>query len=1246
MSDKMVDKVTSLMKNKEQIRNIAICAHIDHGKCINGNTKLILSDGSFLNAKELYDKIAKDGSLIRKNKTETVYKPKRPYTIFSLDKEAGIIEHKSISHAWKLKGGNLLKIKIRSGMEISTTPEHRYIVLEDMEFVEKEARDIKIGDRVVCARKLVVDRIPKFKERFLKLLEKSNFYVNVKEAYAENVKKRILLEGISNVKTDIKGKSFYHGLWQNRYKLSDISRVFTSWGKSLEELYDSVDKIYFMEKGGVGKASMKINLPKNMLDFYFLAGLMFGDGTGNKFIVGKKELGKEFVRICRDLGFEPVRRNYNGKTPELCSNIVVEQMLRCLFDYPKRKKSHNIQVSQFLAQSPKAYIAQFIRGYFDTDGCVEKSRSAISITSVSSQMLDDLQLLLLQFGIVCIKQGDTMYISGKSAQTFEKEIGFFLEFKKRRLESLVKKTQGSTVLDSIPVSSEKFTSMRKVPMASIDSHYYAFEKKMYTPRIDRCINMIKKFESAHKDQKLIQLEQLKKLVKGEVAFIEVISIEADFAEDVYDFSVPDNKNFIAEGMVIHNTTFSDNLLSGCGMMSKEDAGKALKLDFHDDEQERGITIDTAAVSMVHILEDKEYLINLLDTPGHVDFGGDVTRAMRAVDGAIVLVDAVEGVMPQTETVLRQALREKVRPVLFINKVDRLLKELQLTPEAMQERFVKIITHVNQLIREIATEDMKEKWQVDVQDGSVSFGSAFQNWALSADFMVAKKIGFKDVIDTFKSEDEAKIKELRDKAPLHEVVLNMVIKHLPNPADAQVYRIPNIWKGEIESEEGKALVSCDPNGPLFFVITKIVVDPQAGEIPAGRLFSGTMAKGTEVYQNLAKSKGRVQNVYIYNGAKKEIVDGVPSGNIIGISGVNTQVGETLTLNQTEPFEQISHIFDPVVTKAIEAKKPADLPKLIEVLRIVGKEDPTVKIEIDEETGENLLHGMGELHLEVIENRIRTEKGVEISTSPPIVVYRETVTKTGQEIMGKSPNKHNHIFFTVEPLPESISQAIKDSKIPSGRIKKKDPTIRDAFVEAGMDSKEAVKVKNVFNGNVFVDNTRGQVHIGEVIEMILDMFEDIMKAGPLCKEPSINCKVVLQDMKLHEDAIHRGPAQMYPAVREGIRGTMMTAGPVLFEPLQTLRIEAPKDYMGEISKLVQNKRGQLLEMNEEGSLVIAIAKMPVGEMFGWSSDLRSATGGRGNSSLVDQTFDKLPNEHQEKIIKQIKERKGLTDAMVGA
>ena len=156
------------------------------------------------------------------------------------------------------------------------------------------------------------------------------------------------------------------------------------------------------------------------------------------------------------------------------------------------------------------------------------------------------------------------------------------------------------------------------------------------------------------------------------------------------------------------TTFSDNLLAGAGMMSEELAGKACLMDFHEDEQERGITIDTASVSMVHTFKGEDYLINLMDTPGHVDFGGDVTRAMRAVDGAIVLCCASEGIMPQTETVLRQALRERVKPVLFINKVDRLIKELQLTPEQMQERFIDIINNVNKLIKKIAEEEYSKK----------------------------------------------------------------------------------------------------------------------------------------------------------------------------------------------------------------------------------------------------------------------------------------------------------------------------------------------------------------------------------------------------------------------------------------------------------------------------------------------------------------------------------------------------------
>ena len=208
------------------------------------------------------------------------------------------------------------------------------------------------------------------------------------------------------------------------------------------------------------------------------------------------------------------------------------------------------------------------------------------------------------------------------------------------------------------------------------------------------------------------------------------------------------------------------------------------------------------------------------------------------------------------------------------------------------------------------------------------------------------------------------------------------------------------------------------------------------------------------------------------------------------------------------------------------------------------------------------------------------------------------------------------------------------------------MRDKLVDAGWDNKTALKVKDVCKGCMFLDETRGIVYINEIIEMVMDMFEDVINAGPIAKEPCLRMKVSLMDCKLHEDAIHRGPAQIYPAVRDGIRGAIMQANPVIFEPKQILQIDVPAEYMGEISKLISNKRGQLLEMNQEGNLAVIKAKLPVGEMIGWSSDLRSATGGRGNSSLVDQMFEKLPSELQDKIIKQIRERKGLTEGQVGA
>jgi elongation factor 2 len=690
------------------------------------------------------------------------------------------------------------------------------------------------------------------------------------------------------------------------------------------------------------------------------------------------------------------------------------------------------------------------------------------------------------------------------------------------------------------------------------------------------------------------------------------------------------------------STFSDNLLLGAGMMSEELAGKQRVTDFHEDEMERGITIDSANVSMVHSVEGQDYLINLIDTPGHVDFGGDVTRAMRAVDGTVVLTCAVEGIMPQTETVLRQALKERDKPILFINKVDRLIKELQLTPEKMQERFIGTISKINALIKKIG--GPKETWQVNVADGSVCFGSAFHNWALSVPYMQKHGISFKDIIDAYHNDTW---KELAKKAPLHEVILEAVVKHLPDPVTAQKYRIPKIWRGDPESEIGKALVNCDPKGKVAFVITKVVMDKHAGEVCAGRLFSGTVRKGDQVFMLNKNKNVRVQQVSIYKAAKRLQVDEAVCGNIIGLVGLNDgAAGETVTSDKDmEAFEAITHIFEPVVTKSIEALRPSDLPKLIEVLRQVGKEDPSIHIEINEETGEMLISGMGELHLEIIENRIKSEKNVDIKSSNPIVVYREAILrKTPAPFEGKSPNKHNKLYFTVEPLEEQYVEALREKRLPEVRIKKKEEDVWITLQELGMDNKEARKVKEIFQGNIFVDGTRGVVQIGEIMEMVLDMFRDVMKAGPVAREPCIGLKVTLNDAVLHEDAIHRGPSQMYPTVREGLRGAIAQSTPVLFEPIQKIQFNAPADYMGEISKLVQNKRGQLLDMVQEGDEVTITAKMPVGEMFGLSNDLRSATGGRGTQSLIDQSFERLPGELQGKIAAQIKQRKGLTDNQV--
>ena len=690
------------------------------------------------------------------------------------------------------------------------------------------------------------------------------------------------------------------------------------------------------------------------------------------------------------------------------------------------------------------------------------------------------------------------------------------------------------------------------------------------------------------------------------------------------------------------TTLSDNLIFGAGMMSEDLAGKQLMLDFDEQESARGITINAANASMVHNHKGDDYLINLIDTPGHVDFGGDVTRAMRALDGVIIVVCAVEGIMPQTETVIIQALKEKVKPVLFINKVDRLIAELQVTPEDMMKRFGKIITEVNKLISRMVPDEFKKDWTVDAQAGTVAFGSAYHNWATSIPFMAKKNVNFKQIYDFMEKEQK---KELAQEAPLHEVLLDMIVEKLPSASVSQKYRIPHIWRGESEEKIGQSMINAEASGDTAFMVTKVVLDPHAGEIAVGRLFSGTVKKGDQLYVAGMPSANRVQSVGMFVGSDRINTEIVTAGNIIAVSGLRDAIsGSTISSDkEMTPFERIIHNSEPVVTTAIEAKHTKDLPKLVEVLRAVAKADPSIQIDSNLETGEHLMSGMGELHLEITEYRIRNEHGVEITTSPPIVVYRETVAMNSPgNFEGKSPNKHNRFYITVEPLEEDIRAAIIDGTIPSGDIKKSKEVARQ-LIDMGWTKVHGRGVLSIENSCVFIDATKGIQNLFETRELLIDAFKEVVKRGPRAHEKMMGVKIILNDAKLHEDAIHRGPAQTIPAVRNGINGALVSAGVALLEPKQNVYITVPQELMGSVTGEMSQRRAEIAGMETEGDMSTITAKAPVKEMFGFASEIRSATGGRALWSTEFSGYEELPRDLLDEITEEIRLRKGLKPEM---
>jgi len=692
------------------------------------------------------------------------------------------------------------------------------------------------------------------------------------------------------------------------------------------------------------------------------------------------------------------------------------------------------------------------------------------------------------------------------------------------------------------------------------------------------------------------------------------------------------------------TTLSDSLLAAAGIISEQSAGQKLFLDSWELEQRRQMTVFASNISLTHNYKGEEYLINLIDTPGHIDFSGAVTRSLRAVDGALVVVDAVEGPMTQTETVLMQALRERVKPLLYINKVDRLIKEIRLTSQEIQNKFAKILARANGLIEKYAPPEHKKDWQVKVEDDRVAFGSALHKWGLNLTHMKAKGVTFQDIIDAYTGEFEEiakKVDALSKKAPLSEPILDMFCQHLPNPLEAQPFRQSQIWPGDPNSPVGIGLAKVDPNGPLLMCITTIEVDPQAGVIAIGRVFSGTVEKGRPIRLITSRQQGQVQQVYMSMATDRVIVDQVPAGNIAAIGGISgMHVGETVADQdrETQPFEGLRYVSDPVVTVAIVPADVRDLPLFDKVIHKLTLEDPNLRFTINKESGEYLLSGMGELHLEVTAYRMQESK-LKVKTSKPIVIYRETISHDykGPAVMGKSPNKHSKLWITLQKLSEEEIEAIRTGKI--SEMQTRDDRQKFLRTQFGWETDDAKSVIAVEENNLLVNRIKGRQYVEEVLDHIKSGFREAVHGSVLAKEPAHGLRVNLEDISVHEDPVHRGPAQILPMTWRPIWASFLLSDPKLLEPLLSFECKVPQAFVSNVLGIVQKRRGRVLDMPTEDDMMIVKAEMPVAESFGIADELRSSTQGRAFWATQFSRWAPVPESMILDVIKQIRERRNL-------
>jgi elongation factor 2 len=699
------------------------------------------------------------------------------------------------------------------------------------------------------------------------------------------------------------------------------------------------------------------------------------------------------------------------------------------------------------------------------------------------------------------------------------------------------------------------------------------------------------------------------------------------------------------GIIAHidhgKTTMTDSLLAEAGLLSPKIAGQARALDYLEEEQKRGITIKTANISLLHEAKGRPYVINLVDTPGHVDFTGKVTRTLRAIDGAVVVVDAVEEVMVQTETVTRQALEERVKPVLFINKVDRLITELRLTSDEIQNKFVRIIGDFNNLIEIHGEPEFKDKWKVDPAKETVAFGSALHTWGFTLNMAQKKGVKFADVVDAYAKGKHQMLPQL---LPIYDAILDMAVKNTPSPIEAQKYRLQKVWKGETDSEIGQAMMNCDDNGPTVMCITNVQTDAVAGVVATGRVFSGSVKEGDEVYLVGVGKEHSLKQVSMYMGAFREVVNRITAGNIAALKGLDlARAGETIVdighRDVMVPFERIKYLSEPVIRIAIDPKNPKDLPSLEEAMNRLSVEDPNLVATIDKETGQYLLSGMGELHLEIaVKLLTQYSGGAELAASSPIVAYRESILDQGEVVMTRSPNKDNGFWVQVKPLENEVIKLMENSELAEEMGQKQ---IQNTLQkEAKYPTEEARNVWALDEyRNMLIDSTKNVQNLDKVKGSIISGFHWACKTGPLCEEPLRGVKVEILNAQLDKEPKQRDPPQIMRAISRAILGSALTAKPVLLEPIYKINVSVPSQWFGTCSSILARRRGKILTTEHRGALAVIAGYIPVAETFGLSAEMRSATSGHAFWQSTFAHWEKTSESVSAEVIKKIREKRGL-------